>query len=97
MVKLGISIRLEAKLGKENETAEFLKSALPLAIQEVGTINWYVIKYSPSTFGIFDTFETEDARHAHHTGRIAQALMAKASELLAVPPVIELTEILAAK
>ncbi len=97
MVKLGISIRLEAKLGKEKETAEFLKSALPLAMQELGTINWYVVKYSPTTFGIFDTFETEDARHAHHTGPIAKALMEKAPELLAVPPVIELIEILAVK
>lgn len=97
MVKLGISIRLEAKLGKEKETAEFLKSALPLAMQELGTINWYVVKYTPTTFGIFDTFETEDARHAHHTGSIAKALMEKAPELLSVPPVIELIEILAVK
>ena len=97
MVTLGISIRLEAKPGKENETAEFLKGALPLALQEQGTINWYVVKYSPTGFGIFDTFKTEDARHAHHTGPIAQALMAKAADLLAVAPVIELTEILAVK
>jgi quinol monooxygenase YgiN len=95
MVTIGISIRLEAKPGKENETAELLKSALSL--QEQGTINWYVVKYSPTTFGIFDTFETADARHAHHTGSIAHALMAKATDLLAVPPVIELTEILALK
>ena len=88
---------MEAKIGKENEAAEFLKSVLPLAMQEVGTINWFVVKYSPTSFGIFDTFETEEARHAHHTGSIAQALITKAAELLAVPPVIELTEILAVK
>jgi quinol monooxygenase YgiN len=97
MVKLGISIRLEAKPGKEQATAEFLKSALPLAIEEQGTINWYIIQYGPSTFGIFDTFETEEARHAHHTGPIAQALIANAAELLSSAPVIELIDILAVK
>lgn len=97
MVKLGISIRLEAKLGKENETEEFLRNALPLAVQEPETISWYIVKYSPTTFGIFDTFETELARHTHHTGPIARALMERAQELLAVPPVVELIDILAVK
>jgi quinol monooxygenase YgiN len=51
----------------------------------------------PSTFGIFDTFPNEDGRQAHLSGPIAAALMAKASELLSVPPAIEKVEVLAAK
>jgi quinol monooxygenase YgiN len=49
----------------------------------------------PSTFGIFDTFEQEDGRKAHLTGKIAQALMANAAALLAKDPVIEQVELLA--
>ena len=97
MEKFAILARVEAKEGKETEVLEFLKSALPLAEGEPDTVRWYALQIGPSTFGIFDTFETEDARQAHHTGLIAQALIARASELLAVPPVIELTEILAVK
>lgn len=97
MAKLALLARLEAKPGKENEVAEFLKSALPLAEKEPGTINWYAFRIGSSTFGIFDTFNDEAGRKAHLSGPIASALMAKASELLAKPPVIEQLDILAAK
>jgi len=52
---------------------------------------------APSTFGIFDAFPNEAGRQAHLAGRVAAALMAKASELLAKPPAIEKIEVLAAK
>ena len=71
-----ILARLEAKPGKEKEVLEFLKSALPLAEGEPGTIRWYALQIGPSTFGIFDTFETEQGREAHLNGPIAAALMA---------------------
>jgi quinol monooxygenase YgiN len=35
---------------------------------------------APSTFGIFDAFPNEAGRQAHLAGRVAAALMAKASE-----------------
>ena len=97
MVKFALLARLEAKPGKEQEVAAFIKSALPLAQQEAETVNWYALQIGPSTFGIFDTFETENGRKAHLAGQIAQALMAKATELLAKDPVIEQVEILAVK
>lgn len=97
MVKVGLFVRLHAKPGKESEVAQLLKSALPLAQEERETTTWYAVQFDPSTFGIFDTFEAESGRAAHLSGRIAAALMAKASELLAEPPNIERTEILAAK
>ena len=97
MVKFALLVRLEAKPGKEQEVAAFIKNALPLAQQEAATVSWYALQIGPSTFGIFDTFETEDGRKAHLAGQIAQALMAKASELLAKDPVIEPVEILAVK
>ncbi|MDB5110792.1 MAG: hypothetical protein JWR67_1906 [Mucilaginibacter sp.] len=97
MVKLALLARLEAKPGKEEEVAAFLKGALPLAQQENDTINWYALQLGPSTFGIFDTFETEEGRSAHLGGQIAKALMANAPELLASAPVIEKVDLMAVK
>ena len=97
MVKFALLARLEAKPGKEQEVADFIKSALPLAQQEAETISWYALQMGPSTFGIFDTFENEEGRKAHLAGPIAAALMAKASELLAKAPVIEQIDVLAVK
>ncbi|MDB5001162.1 MAG: hypothetical protein JWR76_2239 [Mucilaginibacter sp.] len=97
MEKFALLARVEAKPGKENEVLSFLKNALPLANAEPDTIRWYALQLGPSTFGIFDTFETEQGRQAHLDGKIAEALMANASELLATDPVIEKVELLAIK
>ncbi len=97
MEKFAILARVEAKTGKETEVLEFLKSALPLAEGEPGTIRWYAWQIGPSTFGIFDTFETEEGRKAHLDGPIAAALMANASALLAKDPIIEMVDLLAIK
>lgn len=97
MEKLALLARVEAKSGKEQQVADFLKSALPLAEAEPGTIRWYAWRIGPSTFGIFDTFEDEGGRDAHLNGEIAKALMAHADELLAAPPVIDKAELLAVK
>jgi quinol monooxygenase YgiN len=97
MVKLALLARVEAKPGKEEEVAEFLRNALPLAEGEPGTVSWFAFRIGSSTFGIFDTFNDEAGRQAHLSGPIAAALMAKASELLAKPPVIEQLDLLAGK
>src|ERR1700712_5670066 len=97
MEKFALLARVEAKPGKETEVLEFLKSALPLALEESGTVRWYALQLGPSTFGIFDTFETEEGRDAHLNGKIAAALMASASELLSTGPVIEKVDLLALK
>ena len=97
MEKLALLARLEAKPGKEKELETFVKSALALAQNEPETIRWYALQLSPSTFGIFDTFEAEAGRQAHLDGPIAKALMAKADELLAEAPKIEPVTLLAVK
>jgi hypothetical protein len=50
-----------------------------------------------TTYGIFDTFETEEARQAHLAGEIPQALGSVAPDLLAKDPDIELIDVLASK
>lgn len=97
MEKFALLAALEAKPGKEQVVEDFLISAQPLAQAEPGTIRWYAFKTGPATFGIFDTFATEEARDAHLTGEIAKALIANAEALLAVPPKIEKLDILASK
>jgi quinol monooxygenase YgiN len=95
--KFAILALLEARPGKEQEVEEFLKSAQPLAEQEPATTSWYAVKLGPGRFGIFDTFPTEEGRTAHVTGPIAKALFARAEELFAAPPQVEMLEILALK
>jgi quinol monooxygenase YgiN len=97
MVKLGLYVRLEARQGKEQELETFLKGALPLAVGEPTTTAWFAVKFGPSSFAVFDVFENEAGRSAHLSGRIAEALMAKAGELLASAPNIEKHDVLAAK
>jgi len=97
MVKVGLLVKLEAKPGMEAELEGFLRSALPLAQQEPATSAWFALRLGPSTFGIFDAFPDESGRKAHLDGRIAAALLQKASLLLAEPPDIKKVEVLAAK
>jgi quinol monooxygenase YgiN len=97
MVKTALLVRLEAKPGKEADVEQFLRGGLSVVQQEPATTDWFAIRISPSTFGIFDTFPDEAGRDAHLGGRVAAALMAKAPDLLAKAPVIEKVDVLAAK
>ena len=97
MLQFALYAHLKAKPGKSAEVEAFLKSALALAQGEPGTVTWYAFAEDDSSFGIFDTFETEAAQQAHLDGPIAKALMAKAEELLAQPPAIHKIKVLAAK
>lgn len=97
MVTVALLVRLEAKPGKELEVENFLKSGLAIVQDEPETTAWFAIRMGQSTFGIFDAFPDESGRQAHLTGRVAAALMSKASDLLAQPPVIEKVDVLAAK
>ena len=97
MYKVALFVRLEAKAGKENEVAKFLETGLALANQEATTPIWFALRIGQTTFAVFDAFTDERGRQAHLSGPIAQALMAKAPELLNKPPVIERIDVLGAK
>jgi len=97
MLKHSLFVRLEAKPGKEEEVAAFLMQGLQLAVQETTTPLWFALRFGPATFAIFDSFTDEAGRQAHLNGPIAKALMAKAPELLATPPVIERLDVLGVK
>lgn len=97
MVTVGLLLRLEAKPGREAEVESFLKGALPVVQDEPATTAGFAIRLGPTTFGIFDVFPDDAGRQAHMTGRVADALRAQASDLLAQPPSIEQVDILASK
>jgi hypothetical protein len=54
MAKFALYVPLEAKAGKEAEVSEFLRSTLPLAEAERGTISW------------FDTGGAREVRNLRH-------------------------------
>ena len=97
MSKLAIWVEVEAKPGKEQTVAEFLKSAQSLAEKEPGTVTWYAVKLGGAKFGIFDTFADEKGRDAHLNGEIAKALMANAATLFSETPQINKIDIVADK
>jgi len=96
-VTFGVLALLEAKPEKGADLAAFLESGRAIAAAEEGTVTWYAFKLEDSTFGIFDTFESEDARNAHLGGEIPRALAQVAPDLLAKDPEIHLVDVLAVK
>jgi len=97
MIKIGLLARLEAKPGKEQELADFVRNAKTSVEQEPDTVNWYALQIGDSTFVTFFTFENKEGLQAHMDSPVVKALMEKAPELLAQNPVIEHAEILAVK
>jgi quinol monooxygenase YgiN len=97
MVTVGILATFSVKPGKEDEVADFLRNALPLAEEEPETTAWFAVKLDDSTYGIFDAFPSNEGRQAHLQGKIAAALMARAGDLLSEPPSIKPVDVLAAK
>ena len=96
-VKFGVLALLEAKPGMGDEVAAFLRAGRDLAAAEVGTVTWYAFKIGDTTYGIFDTFETEEARQAHLNGEIPTALGQVADDLLAADPDIRTIDVVAVK
>ena len=96
-VRIGILALLEAKPGKGADLGAFLESGRAIAATEPGTVTWYAFKLSDTSYGIFDTFETDDALQAHLGGQIPQALSQVGPDLLAQDPDIRTVEVIAVK
>ena len=94
---LGILVLLEAKPGKGDELAAFLKAGRDLAVAEEGTVTWYAFKIDDTSYGIFDTFATDDARTAHINGQIPAALANVSADLLPSDPDIRPVDVVAVK
>jgi quinol monooxygenase YgiN len=76
-IKCGLFVRLEAKPGKEQAVADFLAAGVEMTNREATTPIWFALKLSPTTFGVFDAFASEEDRQAHLAGNMAKALMSR--------------------
>lgn len=97
MTTKALFVELHAKSGREEDVAAFLKSAQSLVDAESGTVTWFAVRFDKSTFAIFDAFDGDEGRDAHLNGKVAEALMANAAELLASAPQIRKADVLADK
>ena len=97
MTNVALLVEMRAKPGKEEDLANFLAGAQPLAVAEPDTLTWFALRLDVERFAIFDTFTDDAGRQAHLNGPIALALMAHAEELLAEPPIIKTADVLAHK
>jgi len=96
-VTLGVLAFLEAKEGKGGDLGAFLESGRAIAAAESETVTWYAFKIGDTSYGIFDTFETEDARQYHLNGEIPRGLAQVAADLLATDPDIRMVDVIAVK
>jgi quinol monooxygenase YgiN len=96
MVTKALLVRLEALPGKESELADFLIQARSIVMDEPGTVAWFAIQLSPTTFGVYDVFPDDEARDAHLAGGVGQALGPNTGVLFSEPQ-IEKIDILADK
>jgi quinol monooxygenase YgiN len=97
MTKVALLVEMKSKAGKQEDLAAFLAEARSLAVTEPDTVTWFAIRLDTETFAIFDTFDDDAGRQAHLKGPVALAMMARADELLALPPNIKTAEVLADK
>jgi quinol monooxygenase YgiN len=96
-VTKGLWVPLEAKPGKEEDVARFLEGGSSLVADEPQTTAWFAVRLDQSRFAIFDVFPDDAGRQAHLSGRVAEALLARADELLAQPPNIQQADVIASK
>jgi quinol monooxygenase YgiN len=96
-VNLAILALLEAKPDTGAELAAFLQRGRAIAAAEEGTVSWYAFKIDETHYGIFDTFESEEARTQHIAGAIPKALASVGPELLASDPDIRTVDVVAVK
>ncbi len=96
-VNVGLYVPLRAKPGKEAKVESFLEGGRALVEDEPATTAWFAIRLGPSDYAIVDFFGDDAGRQAHLSGKVAEALMAKAPDLFAEPPQINQADVLAAK
>ena len=97
MPAYGFLCEFEAREGKEDDVVQFLLDAKKLVDAEPGTLTWFSFQLGPSSFRIFDAFETEDGREAHLQGKVRQAIDARGDELFRIPAKITPVPVLASK
>jgi quinol monooxygenase YgiN len=94
---LGFLVEFEARQGKEDDVAKFLVDAQALVEAEPGTVTWFAFRVGPTSFRIFDAFNSEDDRQTHLHGKVREGIETRGEELFSTPPTITPVDVLAAK
>lgn len=97
MPKVGFLVELEARAGQEEAVADLLVEAKAMVDRETGTRAWFAFRRGERSFGVFDAFDSEEAREVHLHGEVRTALEERGPELLAAAPVITPVDLLAVK
>ena len=84
-VTVALLVRFEAKRGREQEVADFLRQGLALVEREPATVRWFGLRFGPTSFGIFDAFPDAAGRQAHLDGEVARALQAAIGDVIEQP------------
>jgi quinol monooxygenase YgiN len=96
-MKIGLLVLIEAKPEYADQVEATLRGAQELAGREQSTLAWFAFRQDATTFGIFDTFDDEQARQSHLQGPIAAALGELAKTMLSSAPVITPVDLLGIK
>ena len=96
-VAKALHIHLEAKRGQEGEVERLLRDILACVEREPGTGPWYGVRYTRTTFGVFEAFADEAARQAHLDGQGARILMERSNALLAQAARLDKLDVLMSK
>ncbi|HEX5676349.1 MAG TPA: hypothetical protein VFX91_00110 [Alcanivorax sp.] len=92
-------IHIEALPGKENEVIRMLEDILECVHGEPATGPWYGVRYSQTTFGIFEVFPSRAGRQAHVEGGGGEIFrdVARMNGILARPAHVHRLDVLMSK
>lgn len=92
-------IQLEAKKGHQDSVAAFMKDINAGVELEPGTGPWFGLRYSETTFAIFEAFPDAQRRHDHDAGPGGQnfARLEELRDMLAHPAQIYRLDVLHGK
>ena len=92
-------IHIEARPGKEAEVIQMLKDIYGCVLGEPATGPWFGVRYSTTTFGIFEAFPDIAGRDAHVAGGGGDIFRdnARMNDLLASPAHVYRVDILFSK
>ena len=92
-------IHIEARPGKEAEVIQMLKDIYGCVLGEPATGPWFGVRYSPTTFGIFEAFSNIAGRDAHVVGGGGDIFRdnARMNDILAYPAHVYRVDVLFSK